>query len=62
MKSSKYYLSQSGNPICSGCAEESEVESGRPLAERKNDTDEALECIACDEEIPCVKKQERTKR
>lgn len=61
MKSTKYYLSQSNNPICSECAEESEVESGRPLKERKNITGETLECIACDEEVPSVKKQERTK-
>lgn len=61
MKSTKYYLSQSNNPICSECAEESELESGRPLKERKNGTGNTLECIACDEQIPSIKKQEQKK-
>jgi hypothetical protein len=58
MKSSKYYLTQLGRPLCSNCAEESELESGVPLKERKNDTGDTLECVACDEDIPCAKQKE----
>jgi len=61
MTSTKYYLSQSNNPICKDCADESELESGRPLKERRNDTGDVLECIACNEEIPTAgRKQERS--
>lgn len=57
MKSAKYYLSQTGRPLCAGCAEESELESGRPLKERKNDTGDTLECVACDGEIPSAEQK-----
>lgn len=50
----KYYLSELGNPICASCAEESELESGVPLQERRNNTGDVLECICCREDIPFV--------
>lgn len=58
----KYYLSELGNPICTSCAEESEIESGVPLKERVNRTGDVLECIACREDIPFVGQQYQTRR
>lgn len=58
----KYYLSQSGRPICADCAEQDEIESGRPLKERVNLTNDVLKCIGCREDIPYVGQQYQSRR
>lgn len=57
-----YYLSQTGQPICQDCAQHDETESGCPLKETRNETEDVLECIGCREEIAYVGQQYKARR
>lgn len=58
----KYYLSQTGRPICQDCAEQDETESGSPLKSARNETGATLECIGCREDIPFVGQTHKARR